>query len=206
MRDPDLAAELVEMVDVDLTVRSELLAKGLLHGGYHPRMREVHQRHGKRLHEVLNLANGWPGYDLVGQEGAHAAWLIAQHDIANPPLMRRAVVLLSEAVAADQADPESLAKMIDRIRYFEGRSQLYGTNRDWCDDGTFGIWPPVDSVELADERRKAIGMQALAAAAQDRADSTQVLHPTELAAWREKIQEFARSVGWRPPGEPLPPG
>ena len=31
-----------------------------------------------RLREIVS-ADGWPGRSLVGTDGAHAAWLLAQH-------------------------------------------------------------------------------------------------------------------------------
>src|SRR2546422_2708299 len=72
----------------DLALLKDLARDGLLFQGYHPRVEALHQRHATRLAALID-AHGWPGRSRVGEEGAQAAWLILQHAIRNPPLMRR---------------------------------------------------------------------------------------------------------------------
>src|SRR5947209_9236632 len=84
---PALRAELLAMAAEDRRVWAELAADGSLFDGYHPRMAEVHRRNAARLTETLDR-HGWPGRDLVGADGAAAAWLVLQHAIGDPPLMR----------------------------------------------------------------------------------------------------------------------
>jgi hypothetical protein len=48
------------------------------------------------LREIV-ARHGWPGYRLVGEAGAHAAWLLAQH--APPELQEECLLLLQDAVA-----------------------------------------------------------------------------------------------------------
>jgi hypothetical protein len=64
---------------------------------------------------------------LVGEEGSIAAWVIAQHLDHDPALQRRCLELLERAVAAADADAESLAFLTDRVLVNEGRPQRYGT-------------------------------------------------------------------------------
>lgn len=47
--DAALAAELLALEAEDLRVREELVRDGTLFDGYHPRMREVHERNAYRL-------------------------------------------------------------------------------------------------------------------------------------------------------------
>jgi hypothetical protein len=64
-------------------------------------MRALHDARAARLAATLD-ASGWSGESRVGPDGAEAAWLIAQHSIAQPELQRRAperAVLQREAPA-----------------------------------------------------------------------------------------------------------
>jgi hypothetical protein len=59
-------------------------------------MEAVHHHNAYRLEEIIEEC-GWPGRSLVGEDGAAAAWLIAQHAIRLPALQRRSLTLLKEA-------------------------------------------------------------------------------------------------------------
>src|SRR5687768_9820864 len=107
--DPALRAELLAMAGEDRRVRAELAADGSLFDGYHPRMAEVHRRNAARLATILDR-HGWPRRALVGEDGAAAAWLVLQHAIGDPPLMRRCLQLLG-ALAPGEVDPARLAML-----------------------------------------------------------------------------------------------
>lgn len=112
-------------------------------------------RRADRLSELLDQY-GWPGPDLVGEEGAVAAWLLLQH--ADSATQRRCLPVLTEAVEAGRADPEHLACVTDRIELQEGRPQIYGTHL--CvsaDGGREPVQGVVDSARL-DQRRAALGL------------------------------------------------
>ena len=198
MERPDLAAELKYLADHDLAVRARLAETGELFGGYHPEMRAVHRRNGDRLAMIVDDVGCWPGYRLVGQEGSEAAFLIAQHDITNPTLVRRCRELYAVAVENTDADPRRLAYLEDRIRYLEGRLQRYGTHLGWDREGEFGPWPPVDEPDRVDERRRRLGLSpladAIAAAGEDRPPNRPV---DEVLDDHRKADDFARQAGWR---------
>jgi len=195
---PDLAAELERLAAEDLAVRQCLAETGELFVGYNPEMRSVHGHNGARLVEILDEVGSWPGHRLVGEEGSAAAFLIAQHDIANPVLLRRCRQLYEVAVENRDADPAKLANLEDRIRYFEGRLQWYGTHWGWDEEGEFGPWPPVEAPEGVDERRRALGLpglsEATAAAAAERPSRRPV---AEVVEEHRQADAFAREVGWR---------
>jgi hypothetical protein len=46
---------------------------------------------------------GWPGKSLVGADGAHAAWLLAQHADSDPAFQRQCLDLLTAAVERGEA-------------------------------------------------------------------------------------------------------
>ena len=52
---------------------------------------------------------GWPGQSMVGEDGAHAAWLLAQHADQDPAFQLRCLELLTQAVASGEAAPAALA-------------------------------------------------------------------------------------------------
>ena len=106
-RDEALRAELLAMAGEDQRVRAELAAEGTLFDGYHPRMAEVHRRHAHRLAAIMDRV-GWPGRRLVGDDGAAAAWLVLQHAIGDPAVMRRGLALLQSAAPGD-VDPAQVA-------------------------------------------------------------------------------------------------
>jgi len=85
--DEQLAAELLAMKTEDLRVRDQLARDGSLFEGYHPGMEEVHRRNAARLREII-AKRGWPGQSLVGPQATEAAWMIVQHDIAEPQFLR----------------------------------------------------------------------------------------------------------------------
>src|SRR5215217_3702436 len=91
-----LRAELVAMDEHDQAVRAELAADGSLFEGYHPRMAAVHDANATRLRAIIEDV-GWPTEPLVGEDGAEAAWRIAQHSINHPAFMRECRRLVDEA-------------------------------------------------------------------------------------------------------------
>ncbi len=192
-----LAAELVAMADADLRVRQELATDGSLWAGYHPRMQAVHDRNAGRLTEILDT-HGWPGRSLVGERAAHAAWLILQHAIGHPDLLRRGLALLQAAPAGEVSAIE-LAMLDDRIRGFEGRGQLYGTQFDWDDEGQMSPLPIEDPAGV-DQRRATVGLGPLAEAVErHRAESGETA-PADRERRRREQEAWLERVGWRQKG------
>jgi hypothetical protein len=116
--DEQLAAELLVMKAEDLRVRDELAREGSLFDGYRPRMEEVHKRNAARLREIIAL-HGWPGQSLVGQQATEAAWMIVQHDIAEPQFLRDMLEIFHHEAAHGELEAKSAALTEDRIRMYE---------------------------------------------------------------------------------------
>jgi hypothetical protein len=193
-----LRRELLAMAEYDLTVRAELAADGSLFRGYHPRMQAVHDAHAARLAAIL-AAHGWPGERQVGRDGAEAAWLIAQHAIAQPALQRAALRALQDAAARGEVPPLQPAMLEDRIRTFEGRPQLYGTQFEWDAAGELSPLPIEDLTGL-EERRRAVGLGPLGddLIARRRAVAEgQEQPPTDWAGRQRDMEAWLRTVGWR---------
>lgn len=103
---------------------------------------------------------GWPGEARVGQDGAHAAWLLVQHADADRPFQKTCLELLEKAVAAKDAAAVDLAYLTDRVLVGEGKKQRYGTQLS-TKDGKL-VPSPVEDEDKLDERRKALGLQPMA--------------------------------------------
>jgi hypothetical protein len=113
----------------------------------------------QRLAEILD-EQGWPTYDLVGEDGEDAAWAIAQHSDLDPAVQERALELLRPAVAAGQASPGNLAYLEDRVAVGAGHPQRYGTQVGCGPDGPEPATPLVDP-DAVDELRSAAGLDPL---------------------------------------------
>jgi hypothetical protein len=191
-----LAVELVAMAEEDQRVRGELLAEGVLFNGYHPRMAEVHHRNAVRL-AALMKESGWPARSVVGREAADAAWLVLQHSIADPVVMRRGLELL-RSLPPGEVDPIQVAMLEDRVRTFSGLPQIYGTQFDWDERGE--VQPrPIEDAGRVDERRAAIGLPPLAEKLAEIRDTLRrdgAMMPADAAERRREIDAWERSVGW----------
>lgn len=161
----ELAAELARMAADDQRARDK--ASG---GSHRPgpavsqegvaEMRRVDARNTRRLREILD-EHGWPGRSLVGDEGVQHAWLIAQHADDDVEFQRRALALLTEAVAADDAPASLVAYLTDRVRMHEGQGQLYGTQiMDLREDEVVPF--AIDDPAGLDHRRAQVGLPPFA--------------------------------------------
>ena len=145
-----LRAELLRRVEKDQVARKALDVDAV---------QEVDGENLPWLKEVV-ATRGWPGSSLVGTDGAHAAWLLAQHADADPAFQRQCLGLIGAAVEAGEASLLEYAYLTDRVLLHEGRPQVYGTQVTRQD----GTWVPRDlrDPELVDERRAAAGLEPLA--------------------------------------------
>jgi hypothetical protein len=194
----ELRRELIAMAEHDLHVREQLAADGSLFQGYHPMMQAVHDANAARLDAML-AQYGWPGEPQVGRDAAEAAWLIAQHAIAQPALQRRALIALQAAAQRGEVDPLQPAMLEDRIRICEGRPQRYGTQFDWDASGEMSPLP-IEDPPSVDQRRRALGLKPLE---EDLASRHMALArgreqpPADWAGRQREMEAWLRSVGWR---------
>ena len=148
--DDGLRAELLRRVEKDQVAR-----KAMDHEG----MREADGENLPWLKAVI-AEHGWPGVSLVSADGAHAAWLLAQHADADPGFQRQCLDLLTAAVEAGEATKRELAYLTDRVLLAESRQQEYGTQLT----ARGGRWVPrnLRDPEGVDARRAAAGLDTIA--------------------------------------------
>jgi hypothetical protein len=196
--DEALARELLAMAAEDERVRAELARDGSLFEGYHPRMEEVHRQHAARLKEII-AARGWPGRALVGEDGVSAAWLVLQHSIGDPAFLRGSLPRLWEAAARGDIPAWHAAYLEDRIRMYEGRPQLYGT-QFWPDASGENHPYDIAEPEGLDRRRAEVGLEPFGErlATVRAAEAAEGRHPpSDYTAFMRGYEEWLRKTGWR---------
>jgi len=190
-----LRRELVAMREEDLHVRQELSDRGELGGKYVPRMETLHVANATRLRELI-AEHGWPGEDIAGEDGAKAAWFIAQHAVGEPEFQRQALVWLQSCAAEGRVPAWHAAYLEDRIAMHEGRPQRFGTQ--WMDepsDGRTRPWRIADPSRV-DELRVSVGLGSLWSIPERWPDlpPEQRLQLEETYRWWE---QWLAKKGWR---------
>jgi hypothetical protein len=159
LHDEALRKELLKMVEEDQQARKPLRGTGKPDPAVIRKMEAVDRKNTARLKEIIDR-HGWPGRTLVGDKGANAAWLLAQHADRDLPFQKRCLALLKKAVPAGEAAGQHLAYLTDRVLVAEGKKQLYGTQFRTV-DGKFEPSPIEDEANV-DRRRKEVGLPTLA--------------------------------------------
>jgi hypothetical protein len=140
---PDLRAKLLLRVERDPSARR---ARTLGEGHALEDLVKVDLDNSRWLAGVLD-DHDWPGGGLVGDDGARAAWLLAQHADQDPVFQRRCLDLLSKAVENGEASPAH-AYLTDRVQPKGLGYQTFGTQYQAA-----GVWvfQPVNEPESLEE-------------------------------------------------------
>jgi hypothetical protein len=126
------------------------------------RIYDAADRHDGRLVQIVDQ-HGWPGRGLVGEEGADAAWVVAQHADRHHLQRRSWLPLVERASLSGEADPRHFARLSDRIALVDGLRQLFGTYAVLHEDGTVSFDPPPEGSRAdLDARRAVIGLPPVA--------------------------------------------
>ncbi len=160
VKEPMLREQLLARVKTDQTARMKLIDAG---NPPPPELRkavkDADDQNRAWLKGVVEK-HGWPGHTLVGEDGAHAAWLLVQHADADRPFQKTCLGLLEAAVKKGEAAGADLAYLTDRVLAAEGKKQRYGTQLEQK-DGKF-VPKPVEDPETLDARRKELGLLPMA--------------------------------------------
>lgn len=179
--------ELLAMEERDLLIREKLSRDQKPYQGYHPEMEIVHKENARRLREIIQLI-GFPTISKVGEKASNAAWLIIQHAISEPAFMKNSYELMLQN--ADDIPLKNLAFLYDRIQFFEGSPQKYGTQLN--SDGT--IYPVEDKTKINGFRKE----NHLPPISQQEIDK---ILPVEAISLIENKNEayvlWCKKIGWR---------
>lgn len=152
-----LRKEFLEMERIDQKIRGELKGDNFNNKEIIDRMNEIDSANTKRLKETLK-ANGWPGADIVGRDGAEAIFLIIQHS-PDYKFQEEMLPYIKQAAKRGELSLQDYALLTDRTRVHAGKMQFYGTQAS-VKDGKLVI-DPIEDERNVDERRKAIGLPAM---------------------------------------------
>lgn len=190
--------ELQAMVDEDNKVREKLVNDGTLSDRYSEEMETVHVKNGGRLEKIIEQY-GWPNMTLVGADGERNAWLIIQHAISIPSLQRKCLSLLNDEAKKGEAPLEQVAMLEDRIRIFEGKKQLYGTQFDWDENNLLSPLPIEDPVNV-DTLRKQMNLPPLeerVLEVRERIKRNHEKPPKDKIQKQKAFEQWITKVGWR---------
>lgn len=152
-RDPALRLELLGMArDDQESIRDveEAASAGRTDPAVGLRSGAVHRNNGVRIHAII-AEHGWPGRTLVGDDGAHAAWLVVQHMDDEPSFQADCLALVQAAFEAGEVSAHDLAYLTDRVMDAQGRPQMYGTQG-------VGVFSREDEARV-DRNRLALGLE-----------------------------------------------
>lgn len=163
VKEPALRRELLQRVEQDQAIRNELMSKGVEHPdkAILARMEAIDNANTERVRAIVRLY-GWPSPELVGQDGAEAAFLIVQH--ADLAFQKDMLPLVDKAYRVGGLSGQSYALLLDRVLVGEGKPQVYGTQAKRVEEwkGREPALQPIEDEANVDKRRAEVGLPPLA--------------------------------------------
>jgi hypothetical protein len=159
-----LVAQLATILENDQKYRLSLDSIGEKYGQFSKEVEEVWAT--IALHDSLNEIEvvsilekyGWPGKDMVGEEGAETIFLVIQH--ADLAIQDKYLPMMRDAVKKGNANAGSLALLEDRVAIRHGNRQIYGSQISGGANGAYLL--PMTDPDNVDKRRAAVGLGPLA--------------------------------------------
>ncbi|TMC03862.1 MAG: hypothetical protein E6J41_26220 [Chloroflexi bacterium] len=90
------------------------------------KMNADRKRNVEALQETID-AYGWPTVSAVGDDGAEAAWIIAQHADHDPGFQESVLTLMRPLLRRNEVPKKCYAYLSDRVAVNNGRPQPFGT-------------------------------------------------------------------------------
>ena len=162
VKEPALRRELLERVEQDQAIRKELISKGVEHPdeAILARMRVIDTANTERVRAIVRQ-HGWPSPELVGHDGAEAAFILVQH--AELTFQKEMLPLVEKAYRSGGLSGQSFALLLDRVLVGEGKPQVYGTQakrfEKW--NGQEPALEPIEDEANVDKRRAEVGLVSL---------------------------------------------
>ena len=151
-------AELIERSAKDQAARRAFIDGGMK-PGEDKVILEIDLANTSWLREIVKRC-GWPTQSSIGEDGAVAAWLIAQHADATPEFQLEAAEAMEPQVRDGEASGERLALLVDRHARLQQIPQSYGMQYNMV-EGRIQFLPVREPADL-DERRLQVGLPTFA--------------------------------------------
>lgn len=104
---------------------------------------------------------GFPGNNLVGEDGANSFWLMTQHCDKWPDFQKKVLISMKKQVDKKNASAVDYAYLTDRVALNTGGQQLYGTQLTYDQDSCMAKPRALKDPTNVNARRKSIGMDVL---------------------------------------------
>jgi hypothetical protein len=192
MHDQIWEEKLAFLVQQDHQIREVLLGRGILSDKYHPEMEKVHINNAQKLSKMINKM-GFPVLSNAGENGVRLSWLIIHHAISLPDFMRESLIQMRLAAAQNDYILELLAYTEDRVAFYEGRPQLFGTNTEWINGELKRT--EIEDISRLDLRRKSLGLPPAASVP----TSSMERPPRDPQKKDREFKDWLIKVGWRNP-------
>ncbi len=162
---PSLGAELAQRVERDQKARMAMIEDMKFKGGgktkiksdAHDAVATIDKENKAWISEQL-AHNGWLGKSLVGEKGAHDAWLLVQHADQDLPFQKHCLALMSE-MPKGEVSPVDIAYLTDRVLAAEGKPQRYGTQCS-IENGK-AVVKSVEDPDNLNRRRSELGLDPI---------------------------------------------
>ncbi len=103
-----------------------------------------------KLDSIIDI-HGWPGNELVGEDGAKISWAIPQH-YPDVFFKQKCLSLIKKAMKKGDMNPNHYAELNDRIARDTWQKQTYGASMGQ------GTPHPIQDPANVDQRRVALGL------------------------------------------------
>lgn len=122
-------------------------------------------QHWQKIHKTdsINLVKteriiqqyGYPGQRSVGPKQANTVWLVIQH--APLAVQEKYLPLIQKAADEGEMEKSNLALLVDRIRMYRGKKQLYGSQIITSPTGK-KFFHPIEDKANVNKRRAKVGL------------------------------------------------
>jgi hypothetical protein len=145
-----------------ITLRDSLIEKYGVESKEVQEQQEIYERNhaiNERKVKVILDKYGWPGKDIIGEQGNWTICNVIQH--SDNEIRIKYLPMIRQAVKDKKLHPRFLVRTEDRIATERGDLQIYGGQMKYYPETkSFNVWPVYDPVNI-DKRRAEIGLEPI---------------------------------------------
>ena len=145
-----------------ITLRDSLIEKYGVESNAVQGQQEIYERNhaiNERKVKVILDKYGWPGKDIIGEQGNWTICNVIQH--SDNEIRIKYLPMIRQAVKDKKLHPRFLVRTEDRIATERGDLQIYGGQMKYYPETkSFNVWPVYDPVNI-DKRRAEIGLEPI---------------------------------------------
>ncbi len=101
---------------------------------------------------------GFPGYDLVGEQGTGSFWLLVQHQDNHPDFQFLVLEMMEKELKKNNASKVNYAYLLDRVKVNNHQEQIYGTQMELNEEETSYQPKKCTQPEMLNQRRYEMGL------------------------------------------------